>query len=329
MGWGRPPPTDFPAAGVVRLELSPKYQFGGVVEPSRTVRVGSTPTLAWNSNTGRTSASPDQALDKVDVTIQYGDAVTRVIFSGSEVAYETMFGSRQALETSLEYFTYILPAVLNVDFLDSPVVEQTHGEVAGEKFGWRLLKSGPGAIDATTTERQEERLVLAWERSLLFSQDKNKRLLAGLHYFHVACRLERSGHSPSEFLPEIILNYAKLLEALFPPGDGRGSIDAARQGLPQLGFSAEEVEAWFIPTLVLRAKLDVAHASLAVYKSDHLDTVHRYCEVAESTFRELLSRVLNGVADGSYSVAPHGDLTPSSDTLRSIERISDALTEED
>lgn len=50
-----------------------------------------------------------------------------------------------------------MPAVLNVDFIDSPMVESTAGEVGGEPFLWQLLR-GDQKVDTVTTEIQEERL---------------------------------------------------------------------------------------------------------------------------------------------------------------------------
>ena len=63
--------------------------------------------------------------------------------------------------------------------------------------------------------------------------------------------------SPWEFMSEVLLNFAKVLEVLFPASESQ-TIDAARAGLRELGFAEDEVEKWFVPALALRNHLDVA-----------------------------------------------------------------------
>jgi len=323
--WENAVVPDFPSQGVVRLRLVPQSPFGGVMGASRTIQVGSSGKMTWDAKTGRTSAEADTELEEVDVLITYEKGDQEVRFHANQLMYATTFETRKELEAALEFLTYIMPAVLNVDFIDSPMVESTAGEVGGEPFLWQLLR-GDQKVDAVTTEIQEERLARAWDRALLFSGDANRRLLAALHYFQTACRLERSGHTPWEFTAEVILNYTKVLESLFPPGGGTESMDASRDGLAALGYNTDEIETMFIPAWVLRSKLDVAHVSLAIFKVVQLQIVHSYCEKAEDFFRDLLGRVLDGTADGSHEVAPYEDSSPDAETVASIERIGRSLS---
>ena len=60
----------------------------------------------------------------------------------------------------------------------------------------------------------------------LLSRLNNRRIIAALKYYYTACRLSRVGNSPWEFMSEIILNFCKVLESLFP-----ASRDTVREGL--------------------------------------------------------------------------------------------------
>lgn len=327
--WQGEAPPEFPSRGSVSIELSPRYQFGGVVEPARTVAVGSGGRATWNAHNGRQSFESESALEPVDVTIKHGDDGPILTVKANVATYTKDFESRAELETAIEYLTYIFPLTLNTEALDTPVVERTFGSVGGIDFGWELLRSSPGTFDATTTDIQEARILRAWQEALLFNTDSNQRLLAALKYFHIACRLERSGHSPWEFLAEIVLNLAKTLEALFPAAGKLGSIDTARRGLTDIGYTKDEIDRDFIPALALRNKLDVGHVSLAVFQVEDMEVVHRYCDAAEGKFRGMLKRVLSMVTDGSYQVKPYKLRSPTRDVLQTIERIRNSLATED
>ena len=176
--WDGDSPPSFPSSGTVCMDFLPRYPFGGVVEPSRTIAVRSSARMTWNANTGRQTANPHKPLGAVDVVVKHGDSDTQFAVRGNEACYETNFESREALDGAIEYVTNVLPLVLDLEFLDSPTIDRTHGEVSGVSYGWELLNSGPMATEVTTVEHQEEKLARAWERSLLFNDDANHRLLA-------------------------------------------------------------------------------------------------------------------------------------------------------
>ncbi|HEV3256285.1 MAG TPA: hypothetical protein VG013_05340 [Gemmataceae bacterium] len=123
----------------------------------------------------------------------------------------------------------------------------------------------------------------------------NRRLGAGLHYFHVFCRHCRTRHTPWEFMAEAIMNLSKIMEVLFPPsGDGQ-TMEGARAGLAGLGHSQEEIERDFIPAFVLRSNIDSAHVDLSFFTTSQVRVLHSYTEAAEMAFRSRLS----GVSPGS------------------------------
>ena len=119
--------------------------------------------------------------------------------------------------------------------MDPPYVERVEGTIGSTSFAW-VLAEWRAQHRTTTQEQQQQRFAHAWDRMSAISEPRRRRLVAGLHCFHVACRLAREGCTAGEFIAEVVLNLAKSLEVLFPPpGDGR-TRDTARAGLASLAF---------------------------------------------------------------------------------------------
>lgn len=150
-------------------------------------------------------------------------------------------------------------------------------------------------------------------------------MIGALHYFHIACRLDRISDRPGEFLPEVILNLAKTLECVFPPGGGIELADAARTGLKKLGYSTDEIERDFIPAIYLRSGIDVAHAQLRLFTADQLKTLHTYAQEAEQKFQEMLLRLLAKVASGEIALDQSKIDGGKSNADRTIERIKQRM----
>jgi hypothetical protein len=151
-------------------------------------------------------------------------------------------------------------------------------------------------------------------------RSENRRLVAALHYFHVAVRLARVATSPGEFLAEALLNYCKVLEVLFSD-----STETVRLRLKELGYASEEIERDYVPAMILRSKIDVAHVSLALFTPHQLATLHRYADRAEGAFRSLLSRVLERFDAGSLDLPDYELHAADSETTAIIERMASAL----
>jgi hypothetical protein len=235
--------------------------------------------------------------------------------------------SREELDDNLETYFYALPPLLGLEMLDSPVVAEVRGRMGDVSFCWGLLESGRESLDVTTKERQEERVRQAFSRLRIIDERHglaNRRLLAANHYFQTACRLLGAQGRPWEFLSEALLNFAKVLEVLFPAAPQQ-NIDTTRQALALLGFTNVEIEALYIPALALRNSVDVAHPTLAAYSTDQLRTLARYTELAEEAFRGLLNRVFESVKGGKFELTAPPDTKPSAETLRIITRLSENL----
>ena len=191
--------------------------------------------------------------------------------------------------------------LLAIEFADPPIIERVDGQIGDVDFRWEL-KQWKDQFEITSQEKQEQSVASSWERVGILSVPGRRRLLAALHYYHVASRLARRGQIAGEFLPEMILNLSKVLEVLFPPsGDGK-TRDAARNGLLKLDFSEIEIEADYIPAMALRNEIDVGHVDLSLFKVDQLALIHGYTEHAETAFRKLLKRVFDSLASDAFEI---------------------------
>lgn len=322
---GQKPP--FPCSVTIALTFAPAMPFGGPVAPGRTAVLGETASMRFDSNTGRCLAESAVPLQPVDACISMNDGEIRFERETCRITFAC--DSRQELQSVLEKYHYLLPIVMNVDFPDAPVVCEVTGNAGGVDFCWGILDPGPAAMYATTTADQEDKLAAAIRRVRLLDgrgPSGRKRLTAALHWFHVACRLERVGNAPWEFLGEILLNLAKILEVLFPAANGR-TLEAARAGLASLGFTTEQAEAWYVPALALRNKIDVAHISLATFAQKDLEVIHQWAGGAECRFRVLLGRILGGVAAGTWELPEYTDDGPSADALDVVARLRASVTQ--
>lgn len=311
----------FPANCLIRFHLLPLQPFGMEPGGGHTTVQRKPARALFNANSGEHWIESAEPLEPLDVAITSPDST--VTLKGNVVEVREEIASLTDLEATLEGFYYVLPMLLNVDFADPPIVDRVDGSVAGVPFTWEL-RDWNLEFDVTTQERQEQRFAHAFDRIPLVAGLENRRLLAALHYFHVAIRLARVGATPGKFMAEAILNFAKTLEVLFPPsGDGH-SRDAARAGLAALGFDDTTIERDYLPAMALRNEIDVGHVDLSLFSRARLKSIHGYTERAEQAFRELLQRVLDGAKSGTWSPAPYESKPPSSTVRAVLERLAAA-----
>jgi len=123
-------------------------------------------------------------------------------------------------------------------------------------------------------------------------------------------------------MSEVILNYSKILEVLFPQLKNEGNRDAARRGLADLGYTPDEYERCFIPAMSLRNDIDSGHVFLSVFKREQLNVLHEYTEAAEGKFRHLLQTIMENIENQTYDVPPKTDFSPKNDVAAIIEKIA-------
>ena len=239
---------DFPVDAEIVLTLAPEQPFGISASGGRTVRQDVAASVHYDGNNGRMTLESKEPLEPLEVRIQDGPD-RLVILEGNRLVVQQSFKSLRELDRFIQSLCLGLPAFLNLEFADPPFVGSVTGSLGGTAFQW-ILQGLQVPFRPVTQEIQEQRFADAWQRLPLLSDEKDRRrVLAALHYLHVACRLERSGSTAGEFDSEVLLNLAKVIEVLFP---GKDTIDAARVGLADLGYPSPQIEARFVPALVLR-----------------------------------------------------------------------------
>ncbi len=314
---------DFPVDAEIVLTLAPDQPFGMSASGGRTVRYGVAALMHYNANNGRVTIESQEPLEPLEVRIQDGPD-RLVVLEGNRLVVQQPFESFRDLDSLIESLCLGLPLFLNLEFADPPFIGSVTGSLGGTGFQW-ILEGLEIPFQPITQEIQEQRFADAWQRlPLLSDEEGGRRVLAALHYFHVACRLERSGSTAGEFVSEALLNLAKVIEVLFPGKTGEETIDAARSGLAELGYPSPQIEARFVPALALRNQIDVAHVHLAIFKSSDLAVLHRYVLDAEKYFKELLRRVIKALEAGDWDVAGPDDLSPRPGALTVIERLRQA-----
>ena len=315
----------FPARCELRFHFKPPQPFGTAAGGGKTCVKAVEAKAFFDANSGRSTVESAKPLDPLEVTIESPD--TAVSLVGAVLTVTRDFDSPDDLRAWVESIYFGLPALLNVSFADPPFVERVDGAIAGHHFRWELSE-WRAELRTTTQEKQERDFATAWERLGVLSAPGRRRLLAALHYFHVACRLARAGETAGEFVAEVILNLAKTLEVLFPPdGDGKAR-DAARRGLAALGYGDDEIESLFIPAMALRNEIDVGHVELGLFKPEHLAAIHSYTDRAENAFRSMLDRRLAEVESDGLGVAYHELGPPSSSALGVADRLLAAMPQD-
>jgi len=316
------PPKDvqFPAECLIRMFFSPLQPFGMQADGGRTAVFKVAAQAIFNSNTGIHWIESKEPLKPLDVTIT--SPTRHIELKGNRLEITERFDSLRELTDNLETYYYILPILLNVDYADPPIIDRVEGRIGEAHFRWEL--NGWRMDFATTTqELQEQRFADAYDMlGVLSSQQHNRRLVAALHYFHVAVRLSRAGSTPGEFLAEVILNLTKTLEVLFPPGEGVGTREGVRIGLRILGYSDEEIERDFIPAMALRNEIDVGHVDLSLFNTEQLKLIHGYTERVEQCFRELLARIVAKVKQGTWQIPEHVAHNLSTAARKVLDRLS-------
>lgn len=308
----------FPAIGSVRFYFSPLQPFGVEAAGGHTAVQNVAASVTFNANTGAHIIESKQPLMALNVSIE---APSRIVnLNGNVLTISQIFESNQELTALIESIYFGYPMLLAVEFADPPIVDRVDGKIGEIGFRWELI-DWKARFEITTQERQEHSVKLSWQRLDILAKPGSHRLLAALHYFHVALRLARRGEIAGEFLPEMILNLSKVLEVLFPSaGDGK-TLDAARAGLAMLGFSQTEIEADYLPAIALRNQIDVGHVYLSLFKREQLALIHSYVQYAEMPFRLLFKRVMERVASGSFEVDVYVPMSAAGDAVKTVERL--------
>ena len=308
----------FPARCEINVYFAPDQPFGAAPGGGRTTTRAAGATSTFNANTGQHDIRSKNPLHPIEVRIEDPEKV--VTFHGPRLSLVQELAGQRELAAMIDSVYFGVPVLLNVAFADPPYVTRVDGRIGDVPFRWELAEWRM-RFSTTTQEQQETVVALAWDRMGILARPENRRLIAGLHYFHVACRLAREGMTAGEFVAEVLLNLAKSLEALFPSTGAGRSRDAIREGLRMLGYTANEIEALFLPVIALRNEVDVGHVELGLFSRDQLAVIHAYCEQAEGAFRQMLERLLSAIESGTTVVAPYVAKSASRRAAQVVDRM--------
>lgn len=310
---------EFPNTLVVTAKLSPPVIFGVGNDYSRLVVHESKAHMIWNANTGRIQSKSEKPLSPLDVTVEGND--TKFVLQGDVLTYTLTCGSLDQLLGCLNGLQFVFPAFLNLKFPDPPTVEYIKGKLGDVEFRWEH-KDIIHTFTPQTSEILEEHVAEFINTLPLISGTRNRRLVAAIYYFYTSSRLLVSGHSQWEFMAECILNLCKTLEILF----GR-EMDSIRKGLSKLGYKSEEIEGDFIPLVILRNVMDVAHPRIAVFQQDSLSTLYVYLSNTESRFRNLLEKAISAINEGKLILPQDEVLELDASEKKKLEKLMATLRE--
>lgn len=310
----------FPNDVVVEMDLEPPTLFGSPGDPTRTGVKSQSARVIWDGNSGRGFIQSNFSLKPLEVFLEYPNL--RLELLGNKLTLKTSCEEMDDFNELITSVYYTFPLLLNLEIVDPPRISRVYGKVGETSFRWEL-KDFRFGFDITTQEQQEKRILSSLERLTKLKGIDNRRLIAALHYFHIACRLNMAGSSPWEFMAEIILNLAKVLQVLF--GEYR---DDVRHGLRQLQYSDEEIERYFIPIMILRNEFDVGHATISILTREELDCLYKYLIDIELTFRNFLSRLVQQVESGIYTLTQEVDLSLDTDKRKVIQVLIQTIQKE-
>ncbi len=193
---------------------------------------------------------------------------------------------------------YLAPASLSLELWESVFVKRISGVCGDRPFKLRLPTYG-NLMSVIRPGDVAKRIDYAFGNLHALRLIQNPRLKAALHYYHVACRLTAVGETVWEFVPEIVLNYVKILEVLF--GDNRENV---RMQLEALGYDADKIETSFIPILLLRSHFDIAHARLSSPQKIDVPDVSKFILNVEVQIGDLIRKVIQKSKSGEFELLP-------------------------
>jgi hypothetical protein len=167
----------------------------------------------FNANTGHFKIEPKNSLSELDVVYEHANITFHL--AANQLTLTSHCTSNRELTELIESVYYVFPFVLSLCLRDPVVIDRVDGHVGSNPFGWELA-SWQVPILISNQETQEQRVIEAWDLMALLSSLGNMRIVGALRYFRTACRLRTAGHTPWEFMGEMLLNYCKVLEVLFP-----------------------------------------------------------------------------------------------------------------
>ena len=193
-----PKKFSFPNDLTVNVEYGPPEAFGTSNNPSRLGRSGSVIKFIFNCNTGRVQVLSDPSLSPLSARVEADNALFEL--KGTTLRLQAKCENDVVLHNILLSLLHGLPALLNIEFPDPPIMLSLTGKLGEVEFRWEY--SDAAFLVRRKTEDELNQHIIDSINNLQFLQG---RLLAATQYFHTASRLIVSGLSSWEFMAESIL----------------------------------------------------------------------------------------------------------------------------
>lgn len=103
-------------------------------------------------------------------------------------------------------------------------------------------------------------------------------------------------------------------------------MDSIRDGLTRLGYKSEEIEGDYIPLVILRNVVDVAHPRIAIFPQGYLSVLYAYLSNSESRFRKLLGKTIKAVNDGDLKLPQDDNLELDESENAKLEKLIQTLS---
>ena len=181
-------PLEFPADCEICFHFLPLQPFGLEAGGGRTFARDSEHSVLFNANTGQCWIESEKPLSPLDVILQ--EPTRTIQLSGRSLTIKEKYESLIDMNRVINAVFFVLPILINSDFADPTYIERVDGTVGASGFRWQMVNSST-EFRSTSQVEQEERFARAWERMGLVCDPGSTRIMAGLHYFYVACRLAR------------------------------------------------------------------------------------------------------------------------------------------
>lgn len=289
----------FPAEFKLTIKTLPISALGGGIGKRMFVRPGTPLTFVFNANIGEMSVETSDPFPPINTEINYKNL--RMNFKGEVLYIEGRIKDFHDLSNFLFTIEYFMFPLLNLALPEPIVLSEAVVDFDSGKVSWQY-KDGLGGVIVNAPEVLEKEIAdLVEDFWFLIGDEKYFRVLASVQYLQLASRLKLAGSNPREFMAEVILNLAKALEVLF------GDRDNVRHGLGQLGYSEDEIEAQFMPILLLRAYWGVAHPKIGVLNdSDNkMRSLFLYYMESEKIIKSMLRKLMEKLKEGSFNLSSH------------------------
>jgi hypothetical protein len=191
----------FPNRMTMEVTLGPPQAFGMADVPGRTFLVGPPADrqceFSFGAFSGRPLFRPIPPLEplKVDCAIESDTIELR----GNILRYTAECAGPHEVSGATQAFLFVLPPLLNLAYHEPPVIQFVKVWLDDLEFHVEHVGAN-AAIEGVTWETLCNDFERSIRRIQLFGPKSGdtRRLLKGLHYFHMACRLRVAGNSDWE-----------------------------------------------------------------------------------------------------------------------------------